>query len=404
MKKFIYINRFFSLLAVVTILLLAQAGCKKQDIAPPPSISAIRNYMAAPGDSLINITGPGQWIVIIGNNLKGTIAIYFDGVSASFNEAIFSDTSAVVLLPSVIPFPSVSAANLNTIRYVTNHGETSFSFPIVPPAPSITSISNENANPGDTISIVGFNFFFIQSVSFAGTNITNYGGSNDGTAIILKLPAGITQSGPVIVTTKSGVATTLYNVNDVNTGVFCNFDNKNLYGWGSTSVNNNAIIFPGNRGNYARMSFASCNAFDWSWWNGGRGCQMNAGQWVPLANVNDPIAKWSLKFEVFVKNPWTDGCVFIHDGAWGRTCRFEPWKTAVGSKFQTTGWTTITIPMTEFRSKANGVDGTGTSATSISDLIGASGNKAMQFSFANPSAVVTNFDMAIDNIRIVQTK
>ena len=100
--------------------------------------------------------------------------IYFDGVASSFNDALFSDTSAVVLIPSVIAFPSVAAKELNTIQYVTTHqvSKTTFSFSILPPAPTITSVSNENANPGDTVTIYGLNFFFVSDLNFAGTAIT----------------------------------------------------------------------------------------------------------------------------------------------------------------------------------------------------------------------------------------
>ncbi len=156
--------------ALLAVLMTGMGSCKKNATAPPPVITSIRNYVPHPGDSLLHIAAPGQWIVISGNNLKGALQIYFDSVASSFNDGLFSDTSAVVLVPAVIAFPIVPTDKLNTIVYVTTHGQTTFKFNIFPPAPSITSISNENANPGDSVTVYGLNLFFIQNLSLFRRN------------------------------------------------------------------------------------------------------------------------------------------------------------------------------------------------------------------------------------------
>src|ERR1700722_3403686 len=217
MKNNIYKSSQYLAMALSVALLIVTAGCKKTG-SNPPVIKSIRNYAASPGDSLVSAIGPGQWVVITGYNLTGAVNIYFDGVASSFNDALFSDTSAVVLIPSVIAFPSVAAKELNTIQYVTTHGQTTFSFSILPPAPTITSVSNENANPGDTVTIYGLNFFFVSDLNFAGTAITSYTAAGDGTSVTFILPT-LSQSGPASITTKSGSFTTLYNVNDVETNM-----------------------------------------------------------------------------------------------------------------------------------------------------------------------------------------
>jgi hypothetical protein len=83
--------------------------------------------------------------------------------------------------------------------------------------PVISGVSNENANPGDSVYIYGTYLKSIQKLTFAGTPVTSYSSSKSGSYVGFVLPT-LTQSGPVSVTTEFGTATTVYNVNDVATG------------------------------------------------------------------------------------------------------------------------------------------------------------------------------------------
>jgi hypothetical protein len=406
MKYLLFKTNNCLLLVLLASFAIALQACTKKDSGMAPHITGVRNYAASPADSSLTSTGPGKWIVIEGMNLKGALAIYFDGVAASFNEALFSENSAAVLIPSVIAFPSVPAASLNTIRYVTSRGETTFSFPILPPAPSITSISNENANAGDSVTIYGLNFFFVQTVNYAGIAVTAFSPSADGTAIGFRVPAALAQSGVVTVVTKAGTATTVFKVNDVKTGVLCNFDDINNYSWGAASVSSDATAFPGNRQAYGRLT-AAVAANDFAWYNGGRGFNMNAAQWIPVANVGDSAAKYALKFEMYVKQGWNAGYLFFaKDYDWTYIARYAPWLNTDGSTVSFTtknGWQTITIPMTTFRLKANGLDGTGNSIVFLKDLLGSSGNAGLNVWLINPtSSVPGTIDGVFDNFRIVK--
>jgi hypothetical protein len=74
--------------------------------------------------------------------------------------------------------------------------------------------------------------------------------------------------------------------------------------------------------------------------------------------------------------------------------------------FTTNGWQTVTIPLTNFKGKdANNNDGMGASAASLKALTGNSGAGAIDIMFINNSTTaIANFDMAIDNVRIVKTQ
>jgi len=407
MKKLLYNVNNYLLLVIIAAILFSLPACKKESSSTgTPVITSIRNYVSHPGDSLLSKVGTGQWVVISGQNLKGALHIYFDGVLASFNDAWFSDTSAVVLIPSVIAFPSVPSKTLNTITYVTTHGQTTFSFPIVAPAPSISGISDEDANPGDSVKIYGFNFFFVQSLTYAGLAVTGYTPSNDGTYISLAVPSGVTQNGGIVsVTTKSGTASTVYTVHDFVTGVFQNWDSINSYPWGS-NTDNSSTDFPGNTGSYNILTATNLTAYDYAWYNGGRGVNMGGSQWVPTADIDSSLSSYAVKFELSVpkSTPWTNGSIYVAvNYSFTYIALYTPWKTSTGSTspFTTNGWQTVTIPLSNFRTN----NGTGTQVASITDLVGASGNNGMNIWYINDgSTPVTAFTAAIDNIRVVRIK
>jgi len=390
-------------LAIATAFVWMQSACKKEVTEGAPVITSVRNYAASPADTLVNGITTGQWVVLIGHNLKNAVQISFNGIPATINSTMFSDTSATVLVPAVIPFPSVSPADLNTIRYVTREGATTFTFDIVAPPPTITSISNENANEGDSVYIYGLNLFFISEISFAGTSITQYATASDGTSIGFVLPA-LTESGPVVVTTKSGRVTTPFNVNDATTGVLCDFDKINTFSWG-TGIDNSSASFPGNRGNYAVLSNGILPAGDGTWWGWQRSINTNDVQWVPADSLSLSLDEYAIKFEISVPSTWTGTSIYIIKGySFDYMARYEPWQGANGtvSPFITKGWRTVTIPLSMFRSN----DGKGSAAASLTALLGTSGNGAVNIQTKNFSASpsASGLQAAIDNIRVVKIK
>lgn len=403
MKKTLYRSAHCCILLCLAVFIASLPACKKET-SNGPVITGVRNYALSPGDSVLNSLIPGQWIVLEGHNLNGATQIFFNGVPASFNSALFSTASAAVQVPAVIPFPSVAADQLNTIRYVTPNGSTTFTFNIVAPPPTISAVSNENASAGDSVRVFGLNFFFIKSISFAGSAVSSWKESDDGTSVGFIVPS-LTQSAPLVITTESGTASTVFNLNDVTTGALCNFDDVNTYSWGATSTSNNDPLFIGNRGTYAIMTDPPLSPNEWSWWNGGRSINTNGTQWVPVDSLNVPVGDYALKFEVNVPGPWNGGSIFVvKDYSTAYVGRYEPWKDANGDTFNysTSGWQTVTIPLSMFLTN----NGTGVAATSLQDLLGSSGSGSVHIWLINnsPSAMATGFNAAFDNIRVVKIK
>ncbi len=395
-------NRLFMLLLVLPIFLI-QPACKKDSTGKGPVITSIRNYAASPSDTLVKSITTGQWVVLIGYNLRDAIQVSFNGVPATINGILFSDTSAAVQVPSVIPFPSVSEEDRNTIRYTTRDGVAVFKFTINAPPPVITSVSNENANEGDSVYIYGSNFFNVEKISFAGSPVTAYAASGDGTSIGFILPA-LAHSGPVTVATQTGTASTTYNVNDGTTGMLCNFDNINTLSWG-TDIDNSSARFPGNRGYYAVLSNGVLPAGDGSWWNAQRSINTNSVQWIPPDSLHVPVDQYALKFEINVPAAWNGTSIYvIKDYSFDYMARYEPWLDANGAAFAytTKGWRTVTIPFSMFRKE----NGKGVAAASLAELLGSTATGAVNIQTQNFSSLptVSGLTAAIDNIRVVKIK
>ncbi|MCC8408580.1 glycan-binding surface protein [Mucilaginibacter sp. UR6-1] len=416
-------NSSLTIKAIVYLALvstMALFSCKKNQSAGPPTITGFRLYAQSPLDSVIaedadiKAIRPGDMIVIQGNNLDNMRAVFFNGFPAAINTAFSSKNNFVVEVPGNIPFATIPEADFNTVKVVTEGGTVIKKFPIVAPKPIITGISNEMPNPGETITLYGSGLFAVTKLTLPGNidvPVTGVVSDPGGVSADFELPAGFTnQSGTISVETKYGVSTSIAKLNDA-TGMVCNFDDLNGFDAGNTTatVINSSSLYPGNHGNYARMNVESMPIGDWNDWQAGRRLVLNYFQWVPVGQVNAPAANWAVKFEIYVKNPWSGGCMFLHDWSWGYTSRYEPWKSAATGAYQTTGWVTVTLPLSSFKSKPStgptaGIDGTGEAKATVGELIGSSGNNRLGFFFNNALTPVTNFDIAIDNIRVVKIK
>lgn len=195
--------------AIALLVVIIMPACKKENTSAEPTITYIRNYAAAPNDTVVTSITPGQWVVIHGHNLKNALHIRFDGVEASFNYGVFDNDRAVVQIPSVIPFNSVPQELLNTVTYVTTSGSTTYQFNFRYPAPVITGVNTETFFPGDSVYILGSSFFLVQNVSFAGATITNYNVDSMGTRIgFICPPLNQVPGGVITVVAKGGTATT----------------------------------------------------------------------------------------------------------------------------------------------------------------------------------------------------
>lgn len=480
--------KYLSAFALLVVIIMP--ACKKQTESSAPTITSIRNYAAAPNDTVVTSITPGQWVVIHGQNLRSALHIRFDGVDASFNYAVFDNDRAVVQIPAVIPFNSVPADLLNTVTYVTTTGTTTYQFSFKYPAPVITGVNAETFFPGDSIYILGSSFFLVQSVQFAGANITKYNVDSMGTRIgfvcppVNQVPGGIitvvakggtatttktyavgkpsillisnenpsagdsvyivgaafkdiqsfvfagatigsytvspdyttigfvcptlSASGIVTITTLYGTASTIFKVNDINTGIIGNFEWGNSFGWqwwGGASLDSGNPLLAGNSSQFMRLNGGSMNSGDG--YNYSTAIRLNAAQWVPSSNLSDKPENWAIKFEMSVPQPWNGSTLVIASDITDYIYRFEPWSTTSGAvDFSTKGWVTVTIPLSFFKAKSSAGDGRGAALSDLTKLIGPSGNTGMYLYMHNYGSAVTEtgYYTGIDNVRVVKIK
>jgi len=351
----------------------------------PPTISAISNVFANPGDSVYLY---GANLVLVQNLIYGGTKI------TSFNSS--SDGSSLGFL-----MPATTPTSLITVT--TKSGTV---LDTINATPTITWINNEDAAPGDSVYITGTYFQSNQVLVFGGTTITSFKVSKDfkTTAFVMPALSGPQNGGPLSITTKFGKAATIFNVEDFVDGVFQNWDNVNGYPWGLSTTSNSD--YPGNTGWYGELNDATIGGNDYGWYNGGRGVNMGGSQWVPASDISNSPANYAVKFELYVpkSSPWLYGSIFVAENyTWNYIGRYRPWINKAGTitPYYTHGWQTVTLPLSSFLTN----NGTGTPLPSISALVGSSGNTGMNIWFINDtSATVKNLALAIDNIRVVKIK
>lgn len=488
-------------LCMMLIVSMLTSCVNDDDLNGAPVITTVRNYAAAPNDTLVTKIVPGQWIVIHGKNLKDALKISFNGSPADFDAVLFTDNTAVLQVPWSVPFNNIDPDIVNTIQYVTNAGTTTYKFNVMPPQATITGNSMTSATKvGDSIHIYGTNLYLIEKLTIAGMDISPLKMQDDGSSVGFVLPtintpmpwAGVLvaasgtyqfnvlivpeiytvsnanpsqgdlvrvygknlngvssfkfgskvitafiedpvgsyieflapdkysyTNGPVTIVSTYGTVATPYDVNTQNNkwlGLLANFEWGDYFGYawrgdislafgpiadfnGSMGTNNsmyvyfNTPVLDGGASKYAPL-----------------GNSNTGNKWIPVANMSDPVENWGLQFEISVAKPWNGGTLYIRTEFAGDTyvARYEPWKIPGTNKtlaYKTLGWQTVTIPLSEFRTKVAEL-GDGESALRLNQLLGSTGASSYNMTLKNFDSfkTTTGFYAGIDNIRVVKIK
>jgi len=492
----------------LTIFLLLIAGitffaCKKNSSSGPPTVKDVRTVDPAKADSFFTQALPGTLIAIQGSGFSGLKAIYFNDTAAYFNPVYVTDNTIIVSIPSYAQTAATKPTVPSTIRIVTDHGSTNYSFtlflpyphitgisiddsgtsllitgtnlagvskvtfPIIgsnqtaaasykedtshnlvtavpppgqaypdsihvyctfgvasfpyPPPMTITAVSNENAVAGTTITVTGTNFIGLAKVIFPG-GITATPTVNSVKKFTVTVPPGVTTTDSLRITGQLGAATSpqLFDsyITYSSPGYLSTFeqqwasDNTAFVGWTGAYANATAAStsYPNGTGGVGVLlqgGTLAKNAGPTSQANPGN-LQLNDVPWV--ANTGDAIANYSLKFEIYVANDWKAGEIWISVGDWYKwnsfTARYAPWVTAPGGIFHPSGWTTVTIPLTQFIAgnqfwQTSWTPG-GAPATKFTDYPYTSLCFMVTNDQASAVSVADGINVAIDNVRIVK--
>jgi hypothetical protein len=396
---------------IVTLLagLCWLTGCQKEEIAAPPVVTQVRLLNPASKDSTFTSALPGTLIVIQGQHLDKTLNVFFNDFPAPFNPVYNTAENLIISIPANTPTAVTAPKVSNKLRIVTVRGETTVDFTIVQAPPAIARISNENANPGETITITGANFFGVSKVVFPGNlavDSTSFSVNKEGTLLTVAVPKNLTQSGPLTMVATFGTVSTPAPINySTGAGVLCNFDDQNTFqGW-SIKMQNDAKLFPGTRGNYGYFAVKGIVGGNGEWWTEGRSLNTNPSVWVAPANLKNAVSDYALKFEIFVKTPWKTGTLQIMPNRTpmptAYVFNYRPWQVGTASvDFTTPGWQTVTIPLTDFKSN----NGSGDPAPSLTALLGDTGSNAILMRLVADTDGMGEVSMAVDNIRVVSNK
>jgi hypothetical protein len=367
----------------------------------------------------ISFDNTGTILYINGSNLIGITKITFPiGATGNYDTATgYTINTAWTQVTAGVP---AGTAWPDSLRVYCTFGVASFPYP---PPMTIASVSDENAVAGRTITLNGTNFIGVQSVIFPG-NISVPPTSNGSGQLSVVVPPGITAPDSLRISGQLGTATAsqLFDsyITYTSPGYLGTFEAQNatnntgFVGWtaGYASSSQAATAYPGNTGACGVLvqgSPMTANAGTYSQGNPGI-CQLNDVPWV--SNTSLPIAGYSLKFEIYVASPWSKGEIWILVGDWFQwtsySYRYAPWDTAAGGTYQPSGWTTVTIPLSQLLSVPVATNGPYTG-------INPSGTPAVHFSdypFTSVAFMITNdlstpvpagnINLAIDNVRIVQ--
>lgn len=368
------------------------------DYDEPLKLNGVR-YVSPDSADNPNQIGPGDVVVLEGENMNSVSKVFFNDYEAVFNPVLATDTTLIVTVPADMPFGAMDpeAEYMNTIKVSNNNSESILEFPVLPPRPQISSVSNEFAEPGETIRISGQYLYLVKKVEFPGqVTAANFEFAPDGSWLTVKVPGGVNKAGHITITTSSGSSPATYaNMFNDKTGIFINFDDKNPFvPWGTTPVvtNSYANIQPLD-GNYIHWQLADVPVP--LWWSQELATPLEGIDWSSVKIPDsESLANLALKMEINIPAGLNSGKIQFQVN-WEYNYEWSPWLQGSGDSkeritIQTDGWQTFTIPLGVFLELG---------ASTLSDI-----KKNWYITYINPDTgvPVELVDLAFDNFRIVK--
>ena len=377
-----------------------------------PTVHYVRLPDPAVADSLITGASLSNTVCIVGDNLRSVYELYFNDQKAILNTSLMTDHTIIVDVPSTIP--SVVTDKMYLVNI--NKDTVTYDFSTIVPAPEITSMTNEYATPGTEVTISG-NYFIddpnepltITMGNVSVAEITNISQN----AVSFVIPQGVTTS-YINVTSIYGTGKSTFRY--MESDVLFDFDNDgddalyNYNGWHTstigtlaevTPIDKNYLIFQGNLDNNTWDD----SHFAFEYWPNGD----NASPYLNTLTDFDDLSNLQFKFEVNVPDAWSACAMqimlttnaevsgdnmnnsFFTNETFPRAL-WIPWQSS--GNYTTDGWTTVTIPLSEFRFGSSGTAINALSATDITGLTIFVYGGGVNGTACTPT-------ICIDNIRVV---
>lgn len=324
-----------------------------------PEVYYIRVPEPSSADSLLVRAFMDNSIVLVGKNLTSIREMWFNDQKAILNTSLITDSHLFVSIPGEIP--SVVTDKIYMVN--KNNDTLTYDFGVQVPGPLVSSISNEYTHDGDVAILYGD--YFIDDpnipleITMAGNIPVTEIISIEKTKVTFRIPND-SQKGYINVNSIYGNGRSKFQFRD-DRGMILDWDNLNADGgWRSgklkdsdpEGISGNYVYFTGTLDGDPSVDWAE-DDFSFNLWGKSNG--RPEGDLFP----SDP-ANSTLKFEVNVTQPWStlamqiiftpwstvDTNGYIADGTTPRAL-WRPWEKT--GSYQTDGWVTISIPLTEFK-------------------------------------------------------
>lgn len=343
-------------------------------------------YSVRYADQDINITQAymDEVICILGDNLRSVTQLWFNDQEASLNTSYITVHTLMVAVPKNMP-----KNQTDKLYCVTMASDTvAFDFKVLPPVPKVTSMSNEWAKEGESVTIYGDYLIDDSSIpleiSFPGAEVSHSDMVFDGSSsVTFHVPSGA-QSGYVTVTSLSGTGKSKFVYLD-NRNILFDWDGSHGgfstgHGWRNGVVHTPGTdSFSAIDGSYLYFGGAEIDGgigaswaednFSFNYWpdtqESGYPALSSLTQFADYIKTYD-VGGLQIKFEVLIPSasPWSaagmqiifssDDLVtyatatngYFSNAALPRAV-WMPWTTS-GSYDTGDKWITVTIPFTNF--------------------------------------------------------
>lgn len=385
MKKNISIKNYWTsiiFLGIIGISILF-TSCKDDDsLSGPITINKIflEDVNASVTDREVTFGRLGQLLRIEGSGFTSLKKVYINGFSTYFNPVYVSDNSLLINISKDTPIVDAEESVRNTISMSNDNYDTTFPFIIRSSAPTISRISNTLPQAGETITIYGTGLIEVSKVVFPGDIIVTSGitANAEGEDFTVLVPDGISnEGGSIFIECANGGAYSPAYFN-FKKGVILDFDANGTHGFwsdatsmimaediASTSIGENNV----SQANYVPHRPTRIASFDPASnrlsevWTAGNDVDDWRGQLTPYIPATTPLDKVAFQFDIYVPNTWeATGFLKIclvngfNGGEWDGACyNYVPWLIEEEIEpFQTTAWTTVTIPLNQIYSFSDG--------------------------------------------------
>jgi hypothetical protein len=271
-------NRISYLLAFFFIgcaIMLSSCEREEEFGTGAPVIERVRLTDPTTADSSLSKATLGSTLAIVGKNLGSAQYVTINEYRVNVNPTYATDTHLIVSILDSVPTIATNPDVPNNLTVYTRYGQATYQFQTLPPAPVVDQISNQFARAGESITLYGRYFFFVDTITFPGNvKVTDFTAATNGSSITVTVPEGFNPAeGDIHVTSQSGTsvanrATRFYNGN--NEGIISNFDDIFPWGWGLDADNNVTTTAPGSVIQPIDNRFALVNMnlpANWGWSN-----------------------------------------------------------------------------------------------------------------------------------------